>query len=64
MNFPGTWGGNDFTELVNERRQHLGEDHRGPLTPTLQRLWYEPTATIFCSRHWEQPEGFDGRQGC
>ena len=63
MNFPGTWGGNDFTELVNERRQHLGEDHRGPLTPTLQRLWYEPTATIFCSRHWDQPEGF-GREGC
>jgi len=64
MNFPGTWGGNDFTELVNERRQHLGEDHRGPLTPTLQRLWYEPTATIFCSRHWDQPEGFDRREGC
>jgi hypothetical protein len=64
MNFPGTWGANDFTELVNERSQHLGGEHSGPKTPPLQPLWYEPTKTIFCSKNWDKPSGFDQPLNC
>jgi hypothetical protein len=56
MSFPGGWGLNDFTELINERDQRIGPSGGGPLTPTLQPLWYDPTRTIFCSQHWHGPE--------
>jgi hypothetical protein len=56
MTFPGTWGGNDFTELINERDQRLSDAGPGPATPTLQPLWYDPVDQIFCSKHWHGPE--------
>jgi hypothetical protein len=56
MTFPGSWGGNDFTELINERDQRLSGPGSGPLTPTLQPLWYDPTHTVFCSKYWHGPE--------
>jgi hypothetical protein len=56
MSFPGTWGGNDLTELINERALRLAGPGKGPLSPPLQPLWYDPVRTIFCSRHWHGPE--------
>ena len=55
MSFPGTWGGNDYTEIDNFRSQRLGAEGRGPATPPLQPLWYDPIGTIFCSKHWHGP---------
>ena len=55
MSFPGTWGGSDEAVLENERDQILAGPGHGPLTPTLQPLWYDPVRTIFCSPHWDGP---------
>ena len=55
MTFPGTWGGNDYTELINERDQRLGGAGKGPASPPLQPLWYDPIRTIFCSKRWHGP---------
>ena len=60
MKFPGTWGGNDYTELINERDQRLGPSGHGPATPSLQPLWYDPVITIFCSKHWHGPQPCGG----
>ena len=57
MGFPGSWGGHDETVLINQREQHLSANGGGPLTPTLQPLWYDPTHTIFCSKYWHGPAG-------
>ncbi|MGE5747460.1 MAG: DUF3488 domain-containing protein [Solirubrobacterales bacterium] len=56
MTFPGSWGGNDYTELINERDQRLSGAGKGPLNPPLQPLWYDPVHQIFCSKHWHGPE--------
>jgi hypothetical protein len=56
MTFPGSWGGHDETVLVNERQQYLSSNGGGPLTPSLQPLWYDPTHTIFCSNFWHGPQ--------
>jgi hypothetical protein len=55
MNFPGTWGGHDITQLTNARTftSPLGG---GPPSPPLQHLWQEPVKTIFCDRYWDGPE--------
>jgi hypothetical protein len=55
MSFPGTWGGSDETVLENERNQVIAGPGHGPLTPTLQPLWFDPVRTIFCSGHWHGP---------
>lgn len=59
MTFPGTWGGNDYTALANQRAFRLGEPGRGPRTPSLQALWVDPITTIFCSSQW-RPRRCDG----
>jgi hypothetical protein len=59
MSFPGTWGGNDYTALANQRAFRLGEPGRGPRTPSLQALWVDPITTIFCSSQW-RPRPCDG----
>ena len=48
MNFPGTWGLRDITNLKNQRSQPLGTPGPGPATPSLQDLWQNPLKKIFC----------------
>jgi hypothetical protein len=59
MSFPGTWGANDSTTLVNERTQVLKQGS-APATPTYQPLWQDPLATIFCGANWSPPSGDNG----
>jgi hypothetical protein len=55
MSFPGTWGGNDVTELQNART-FTSRPGGGPASPPLQPLWQDPVKTIFCDRYWDGPE--------
>jgi hypothetical protein len=60
MNFPGTWGANDLTVLENKRELTLKQG-AAPATPSFQRSWIDPLATIFCGDHWEPPSGDSGK---
>ncbi len=55
MNFPGTWGDDDVTEIKTGRR-FVFPPGGGPQSPPLQALWQEPMRTIFCDRYWDGPE--------
>lgn len=56
MNFPGRWGLDTKTELLNSRRHTLAKSAGGPETPSLQPLWINPFGQIFCSPHWRPRE--------
>jgi hypothetical protein len=56
MSFPGTWGADDLTVLENKRKLTLKQG-AAPATPSFQRAWLAPLPTIFCSSHWEPPDG-------
>jgi hypothetical protein len=58
MNFQGTWGEDESTELVNFKHNHVA-DGKAPLTPSLQPLWQRPVNFIFCERY-TAPEWYDG----
>jgi hypothetical protein len=53
MSFPGYWGGNGVTQLVNERSHTLATGGE-PKTPSMQPLWVDPLTTVFC-RNWRYP---------
>ncbi|MFN2616722.1 MAG: hypothetical protein ABR581_06300 [Thermoleophilaceae bacterium] len=55
MSFPGTWGRNDQTVLVNAK-MHKSKPGGGPQSPPLQPLWQRPVTTIFCGAYWHGPE--------
>jgi hypothetical protein len=54
MNFPGYWGDNGGSELVNARSFTL-EEGGEPKTPTLQPQWTQPLVTALC--RWRRPGG-------
>jgi hypothetical protein len=54
MSFPGTWGKEDTTTLVNFKENLLNDPPGpGPASPPLQASWRKPVPLIFC-------EGYTG----
>jgi hypothetical protein len=54
MSFPGTWGAEDTTTLINFKENRLNEHPGpGPASPPLQASWRKPIPLIFC-------EGYTG----
>ncbi len=53
LSFPGFWGGNGITQLVNQR-PHTLEKGGEPRTPSMQSLWRSPLRTVFCG-NWHRP---------
>ena len=64
MTFPGSWGGSDVLELINERKRRLGGEGHGPLTPPLQQLWFNPLKAMFCGKDWDAPSGYGANKDC
>jgi hypothetical protein len=55
MRFLGTWAPFSRTTLENFRTgRQLGDETKGPATPTLQPLWQKPLKTIFGGGTWHE----------